>query len=103
ACARAFRLVTSGHVRKKRVLRARRSVGENAVGLVRQRAFVRDETRGLLTCLREQGAVGDEAGEAEVGEPGLACAEQLAGAPELQILLGQIEAVRRVDERLQPL
>jgi len=40
--------------------------------------------------------------ETQVGEARLARAEQLALAPELEVLLGELEAVGRVDERLQP-
>ncbi len=40
--------------------------------------------------------------EAEVGEPGLARAEQGAAAADLEILLGELEAVRRGDHRLEP-
>jgi hypothetical protein len=41
-------------------------------------------------------------GEAEVGEARLPCAEQGAPAAQLEIDLGELEAVARVDERLQP-
>ena len=40
--------------------------------------------------------------EAEVGEPGLARAEELALAADLEVLLGELEAVGRRDQRLEP-
>ena len=48
----------------------------------------------------EQGAVGAQAREAEVAESRLARAEQLALAAQLEVALGELEAVGRLDERL---
>ena len=86
-------------------LRSRQRVdlgtGEEAVDLVVQRAFVRDELPRELASAFEQLTVGSQAREAKLGETGLARSEQLALAAELQVLLGQFEAVGRVDKSLQ--
>ena len=58
---------------------------------------------GAAPGLLEQAPVASQPGEGEVREPGLARPEQLALAPQLEVDLGQLEAVGRVDERLQPL
>ena len=50
----------------------------------------------------EEGAVGTEAGEAEIAEAGLTGAEELALSAELPVAVGELEAVGRLDERLEP-
>src|SRR5439155_18347973 len=46
-------------------------------------------------------AVGTEPREAEIGEAGLPGSEQLPAAAEVEVDLGELEAVRRLDERLE--
>ena len=62
-----------------------------------------DQLAGELAGPFEQLAVGAQAREPELGEAGLTCPEQLALAAQLKVLLGQLEAVCRLDERLQAL
>ena len=57
---------------------------------------------GELAGLLEELAVGAQAGEAEVAEAGLAGAEEPAFAAEVEVALGELEAVVRLDERLEP-
>src|SRR4051812_20314227 len=73
----------------------RLAVGEEALDLVVQRARLGDE--GIRSHARalDQVAVGAEAREAQVGEPGLARAEQLALAADVEVDLGELEAVGR--------
>ena len=71
------------------------------VDLVVQRPFVVGERVGLGACQLEQRAIGDEPRVPEVREPGLARAEQLAGPAQLEIDLGQLEAVGSLHERLE--
>src|SRR6478672_11033302 len=78
-------------------------VGEETVDLVVQWALVPHQFLGQRPCLLEQSSVGAQPGEAELGQAGLARAEQLALAAQLEILLRELEAIRRLDERLQPL
>ena len=54
-----------------------------------------------LACLLDQVAVDAELREAQVAPAGLARAEQLPLAAQLEVDLGELEAVGRVDERLQ--
>ena len=65
-------------------------------------AVLVDERGGELARPLEQVAVGAQAGEAEVAEAGLARAEELALAAEVEVALGELEAVARLDERLEP-
>src|SRR5213592_4922844 len=74
----------------REAVRAR--AGEEAVDLVVQGPFVVDELGRELACPLEQLAVGAELREPELGQPGLASSEQLAFAPQLEILLRQLEA-----------
>ncbi len=74
---------------------------EERVGVVLPRAVLGDELGGELAGLLEQRAVGAEAGEAEVAEAGLPRSEELALAAEVEVALGELEAVRGLDERLE--
>src|SRR5215475_14107033 len=76
--------------------------GEKTVDFVVQRAFVGDQLLRELARPLEQLPIGAQTREAELRQPRLPRAEQLALAPQLQVLLRQLEAVRRRDERLQP-
>ena len=87
--------------REPRALGGRLAVGEEAVDLVVQRAFVVDELLGELARPLEQVTVGAQARETELREAGLARAEQLP-LPQLEIDLGELEAVGRPDQRLEP-
>ena len=62
-----------------------------------------EQRAGGLARPLEQRAVGAELREAELGETRLTRAEQPALAAQLEVLLGQLEAVGRRDERLEPL
>ena len=76
---------------------------EAGVDLVGERAFDVDERAGGLARTLEERAVGAQARELQIGEPGLARAEQLPLAADLEVFLRELEAVRRRHERLQPL
>src|SRR5205814_707380 len=52
-------------------------------------------------CPLEQLAVAEEMGEAKIGETRLARAEQGSAAAQLEVDLGELEAVARLAERLQ--
>ena len=65
------------------------------------RARLVDELSRELAGALEEGAVGAEAREAEVAETRLARAEELALAAQLEVALGELEAVVRLDERLE--
>ena len=65
------------------------------------RAVLADERSGKVARALEQRPVGAEAREAQVADPRLARPEQLALAPQLEVALGELEAVGRLDERLQ--
>ena len=58
---------------------------------------------GELPRALEEVTIGAQAGEAEVGEPGLAGADELPLAADLEIALGELEAVGRRHQRLEPL
>src|SRR6185312_2385024 len=73
-----------------------------AVGLVLPGTVLAGEPAGEIACALEQVAVGAQAREAEVAEPRLAGAEQLPLAAQLEVAFGELEAVGRLDERLQP-
>src|SRR6266568_3594904 len=75
---------------------------ERALDLVHQRALGVDEVSGELARALQQPAVPAQVREAEVAEPGLARPEQLPAATDVEVDLGELEAVRRADERLQP-
>src|SRR3954462_14946264 len=62
-----------------------------------------DQLLGELSRPLEQLAVGPQAGEAKLRHAGLPRAEELALAAQLQILLRQLEPVRRLHQGLQPL
>src|SRR5215212_5314849 len=83
--------------------RVRLRTGEEAVDLVVQRPLIKHELAGELASPLEQLAIRPKPREPKLGQPRLARAEQLALSPQLQILLCQLEAVRRLDERLQTL
>ena len=61
-----------------------------------------DQFQGGGAGALEQRAVGAQLREAQVAEARLAGAEQLALAAQLEVALGELEAVGRVDERLEP-
>jgi hypothetical protein len=52
-----------------------------------------EEGEGVLAGDLDEGGVGQEVGHAEVGEAGLAGADELAGAPHAEVGLGDVEAV----------
>src|SRR5581483_347479 len=75
-------------------------VREGPLDLVVERAFDVDQLLCDLARPLEQRTVGAQPCEAEVGEARLPRAEQLPLAAQLEIDLGQLEPVRRLDERL---
>src|SRR3954470_11497063 len=62
-----------------------------------------DQLLGELPRPLEQLAVGPQAGESKLRHAGLPRAEELALAAQLEILLRQLEPVRRLDQGLQAL
>src|SRR5215210_6511936 len=78
------------------------ALAEDALDLVGERAFVSDEAIGSSARALEQRAVAAPVDEVEIGDTGLARAQQLALASQLEVLLRELEAVVRIDERLQP-
>src|SRR5437762_1409142 len=83
--------------------RARLGVPEQPLDLLVERPDVVDELACDFARALEQRAIGAQAREAEVGQTCLPRPEELALAPDLEVLLGQLEAVGRRDERLEPL
>src|SRR5512147_836092 len=77
-------------------------LAEEPLDRVVEERLALEPRRQLLGPLQEV-AVRAEAGEAQVGQPGLARADELALAADLEIALGELEPVRRRDHRLQPL
>src|SRR4029453_15544318 len=77
----------------------------NALSLLEKRgeslSILPRQPLGQLPRLGDQRAVAREADELQVGEARLARAEQLSLAAQLEVDLGEGEAVVRVDERLQ--
>src|SRR5438477_9702337 len=77
-------------------------IAEHSLGLVLPRAFL------VVQLLRERAgpfdevAVGAQPREAQVAPARLSRAEQLPLAAELEVDLGELEAVRGLAERLQP-
>src|SRR6266566_495237 len=94
ACTCALAPALAGHVRG--LSPDRSGSGEalwdagdrQARGLVMPRTVLVDELASELAGSLQQLAVGAEAREAEVAEPGLARAEELALPPQLEVALG---------------
>src|SRR5215470_8364659 len=59
-----------------------------------------DDRLGLAPRFLEERAVAHQVGEPELGQPRLPRAEEFAGAAQLQVDLGNLEAVRGRDHRL---
>src|SRR5262245_27151275 len=76
---------------------------ETGLDLFVQRAVDVDELSGGLARTLEQLPVRTQAREFQIRETRLPRPEQLALAADLEILLGELEPVRRPDERLEPL
>ncbi len=76
-------------------------VAEHALDLVVQRPLVVEQAARGLPRPFKQRAIGAQLREGEVGEAGLARPEQLALAADLEVGLGELEAVVRADERLE--
>ena len=77
-------------------------LAEEPVGRVGEQALVLEPARDLARPLEEV-AVRAQPHEAEIREPRLARAEQLAFAADLEIALGELEPVGRRHHRLEPL
>ena len=99
----------TGHGPSGQVRRGRASGEVGGVGAVEQGVClvvpgpVLDRQGGRELAGRSSRApVGPEAGEAQVAEARLARAEQLPLAPQLEVPLGELEPVGRLDERLEP-
>ena len=75
---------------------------EARVDVVRERARRGRQLPRAARARSSSARSSAEVGEAEVGESRLARAEQLAAAAQVEVDLRQLEAVGRVDERLQP-
>ena len=76
-------------------MRSRAVVGERAGPI--------DESGSLAARELEQRPVSAETRELQIGEARLARAEELALAADLEVSLGELEAVGRLDQRLEPL
>src|SRR5262245_22878041 len=76
-------------------------VAEHALDLVVQRALVVEQAARCLARAFQQRSICAKPREGEVGEAGLPRPEQLPLAADLQIGLGELEAVIRTDERLE--
>src|SRR5262249_31666145 len=79
-----------------------RLVAEPSLDLVIERALVVEETSRLLARAVQELPGGAEPREDEVGRAGLAPAEELSPTPDLEVDLGELEAVARGDKRFQP-
>ena len=77
-------------------VRPPRPIGEPCLDLVVERAADVDQRLRRFARPLEQRPVGAQACELQVGQPRLARAEQLAFAADLEILLGELEPVRRL-------
>jgi hypothetical protein len=75
---------------------------DEAVGLVLPRAFLALELAREVARAFEQVAIDPQLREAQVAPARLAGAEKLSFTAQLKIDLRELEAVGRVDERLQP-
>src|SRR5919108_1370767 len=71
------------------------------LGLVAERSLRLDEILSPRARLGDESSIANEPRELQVGKPRLARAEKLALPTQLQIDLGELEAVRDLDERLQ--
>ena len=89
--------------RPERLTTSRRARRRRAGGRPRRRGGPRRRAAARRSRARSSSARScAQAREAEVGEARLARAEQLALAADLEVALGELEAVGRRDERLQP-
>src|ERR671925_1636556 len=73
-----------------------------ALRRVEKRTVVVRELGCPVLRLRDQLAVARQAGEPQIREPGLPRAEELTLAAQLEVDLGEPEAVRGANERLEP-
>ena len=97
----AFTNGSTGTTSSGPTARRRRLHGEELGERVVQRAFVVDQLQCRRAGPLEEGPVDPQPREAEVREARLPRAEQLALAAQLEVDLGQLEAVRGLDERLE--
>src|SRR4051812_41236016 len=84
-------------------LRGDAAFGEACGHLVVERAVCVDERPRSLARALEQLAILAQARELQIAEARLSRPEQLPLAADLEILLRELEAVRRRDERFEPL
>src|SRR6185503_16954894 len=77
-------------------------VAQSAVRRLAQLGVARDDVLGLAARLFEDRAVAQQVGHAELGQSGLARAEEIAGAADLEVDLRDLEAVGRADHRVDP-
>src|SRR5216117_1326696 len=90
------------HAALTRDSRLERSPREEGVDLVLERAGRGSQLLGGGPRPLEQRPVEAHMGEAEVADAVLARPEQLAAAAQVEVDLGELEAVGRCDERLEP-
>jgi hypothetical protein len=76
-------------------------IAGHSVGLVLPRAVFTAQADGDLARTLDQAAVEPQLRELQIAPPGLAGPEQLALAPKVEVDLGELESVGRLDERLQ--
>src|SRR6266508_3624854 len=90
---------------RRQTLRERRrrlQLAEPRVDLVGERTLVVDERAGECSRPLEQRAVGTQPRELQIRQAGLPRPEQLPATPKRKVDLGELEAVGRSHERLQP-
>src|SRR5207248_4411751 len=78
------------------------AAAEEALDLVPDRALLVHDLGGDRPRALEQRAVAAQACELEAEEPGLTGSGQVALAAQLEVALGELEAVGRLDQRIEP-
>src|ERR1041385_212594 len=76
-------------------------IAEHSLGLVLPRAGLVAQVLRERARLLDEIAIAAQSREAQVAPTRLPCAQQLSLAPQLEVDLGELEAVGRVAERLQ--
>src|SRR4051794_39117371 len=74
---------------------------EQPIGLVLPRPVLDEKLAGEVARALEQVAVGSQPRETEIAQPRLPGPEQVPLAPQLEVPLGELEAVGRLDEHLE--
>ena len=96
------RQVTLAAARRARARRPPDGVAQRRVGLRRQVRVGGEDARGQLAGAKQGVAVAGQAGELEIGHARLPRPHHLALAADLEVAVGELEAVRGLEQRLQP-